>query len=218
MLIRSFLSLLSLLMVVSVANAQSTVATSFDNGTFTTGSTAATSVTSSDGVLSASFSGGFQEQALHGPAYNAGPDAYFFLNGTFTGSFNRPVTLNNDLGSVDFNTGVDTVSFFASRFGNGTPSFRVLGVDDTTVLATNAITATSNQTGAAAFTFDSTTLGGQIGSIEFDNAGPASNPPYVIAIDSFSATTNAAVPEPSAAASLMLAFGGLLLRRRRNKV
>ena len=215
MLIRSLLSLLSLLLVVSTASAQSTITTSFDNANFTTGSTAP--VTLSNGGLSAVFDGGFQEQSFHGPAYNAGPDAYFFLNGTFTGNFGRSASLNNDVGSVDFNTGVDSLSFFASRFGNGTPSFRVLGVDDTTVLATSSITAGSNQNGAGAtaFSFDSTTLGAQIGSIEFDNAGPNANPPYVIAIDSFSATTNAAVPEPSAAASLMLALGGFVLRRRR---
>jgi hypothetical protein len=215
MLIRSLLSTLSLLLVVSTASAQ-TISTSFDNGDFTTGST--NSVTLTEGLFSATFDGGFQEQSFHGPAYNAGPDAYFFLNGTFTGSFGRTATLSNDVGSVDFNVGVDSVSFFASRFGNGTPSFRVLGVDDTTVLTTSTITSGSNQSGSGAtpFTFDSTSLGGQIGSIEFDNAGPAGNPPYLIAIDSFSATTTSAVPEPSSAMTILLAIAGLAARRRRS--
>ena len=217
MLIRSFLSILSLFLVVSTANAQS-ISTSFDNATFATGSTAPTTLT--NGSLSAIFGGGFQEQQFHGPAYNAGPDAYFFVNGGpggFTGSFGRTAFGSTDVGSIDFNTGVDSLSFFASRFGNGTPSFRVLGVDDTTVLASSSITAGSNQNGAGAtpFTFDSLSLGGQIGSIEFDNAGPAGNPPYLIAIDSFSASINA-VPEPSSAMSIVLAVGGLVLRRRRS--
>ena len=215
--IRTFLSFLSLLLVVSTANAQSTVSTSFDSATFGTGVANAAPVTLSDGALSAVFDGGFQEAAFHGPAYNQGNQAYFFLNGTFTGSFGRSETLNNDTGSIDFNTGVDSLSFFAARFGNGTPSFSVLGVDDTTVLASSDITAGSNQNGAGAtpFTFDSASLGGQIGSVVFDNAGPAGNPPYLIAIDSFSASVNA-VPEPSSVMSLVLAAGGLVLRRRRS--
>ena len=212
MLIRSFLPLLTLLLLVSNVNAQSSLSTSFDRATFATGSTASVSI--SDGPLSALFDGGFQEQSFHGPAYNAGPDAYFFLNGTFTGGFGRAATGTTDVGSVDFNTGVDSLSFFAQRLGNGTPSFRVLGVDDATVLASGSITANSNSSAASSFTFDSSALGGQIGSIEFDNAGPAGNPPYGIDIDSFSASTNA-VPEPGSAAAIMLTLGGFAFRRRK---
>ena len=204
---RPIYSIFAVLLIASVSNAQSTISTTFDNATFATGSTS--NVTLTDGPLSAVFQGGFQEQSFHGPAYSDSNDAYFFINGTYTGSFGRPATGSTDVGIVDFNIGVDTLSFFASDLENGTPSFRVLGVDDTTVLASVSFSNSS----ATQFSFDSATLGAQIGSVEFDNAGPASAPPYGIAIDSFSAS---AIPEPSSATAILFAVAGFALRRRKN--
>lgn len=189
------------------------IQTSFDRATFPTGQTAP--VTLSSGALSAIFDGGFQEQSFHGPAYSAGPDAYFFLNGTFTGSFGRAATGSTDIGTVDFNIGVDSLSFNAARLGNGTPNFQVFGIDDLTLLTSSSITSDSNRVAASLFSFDSETLGGQIGSIRFDNAGPNANPPYGIAIDSFSASVSA-IPEPSFAMVLLALVGGRLMRRCRS--
>lgn len=172
-------------------------------------------VTLTEGNFSATFDGGFREASFDGPAYNTGPDAYFFLNGSnFTGSFNtRPISSSTDVGTVDFNIGVTELSFFAVDRANGTPSLRILGVDGS-VLASELITETNNRNAAAQFSFSSSDLGALIGGIEFDNAGPAGNPPYVIAIDTFSAT---AVPEPTSFA-LMALFGATTLgvRRRRS--
>ena len=58
-------------------------------------------------------------------------------------------------------------------------------------------------------------IGGvNIGRIEVNLPGPAANPPYAAAIDTFSATF-AAVPEPSSVAFLGLAAACGFLRRRR---
>ena len=172
----------------------------------------------SDGDFTATFIGGVQEQSFDGPAYNAGPDAYFFVNGTYTGTFGvRPLTGNTDVGSVQFNTGVQTLSFSAADRANGTPSLRVLGTDGS-VLATETIASTSNRSATALFSFDADDLGGLIGGVEFDNAGPAANPPYVIALDSFSATAApVAVPEPSSLAALAMAATAVAARRRRRR-
>ena len=110
---------------------------------------------------------------------------------------------------------MESVSFFAADRANGQPSFRVLSTAGN-VLSSQIITATTNRPlgGATAFNLDSATLGSLIGSIEFDNAGPAGSPPYVIAIDTFSASA-AAVPEPNAAMGLVALACGLAFRRRR---
>ena len=187
-----------------------TITTTFSNAEgFATGATAPVQLTSTSGIFTATFTGGVQQQGFDGPSYNQGPDAYLFINGNFQGQAGT-----TDIGSVFFDVGADAVSFFAADRANGTPTFRVLGTDQTTVLASASITGTSNQNGAGAtpFSFTSAALGAQIGGIEFDNAGPASNPPYVIAIDSFSVT---AVPEPATGSLIALVFGFMGLRRKR---
>ena len=164
-------------------------------------------------MFSAIFEGGIQQQGFDGPSYNDGPDAYLFINGTFTGTSQNTQAGNSDIGSITFDIGVDTVSFFAADRANGTPEFSVLGTDGT-VLSTVSITSTSNQSGAGAtpFSFTSDELGAQIGAIQFDNAGPASNPPYVIALDSLTVT---AVPEPATGSLVAIVFGFMGLRRKR---
>lgn len=214
---KPFFALLAVACLASTANAQS-LTTSFSQADgFTTGSTANVTFPGSGG-LTATFSGGFQEQSFDGPAYNAGPEAYFFVNGTYTGSFGRTATGSTDVGTVSFSTGVDQVSFSAADRANGTGTFRVLDTSGATLLS-QSIVATDNGTAAAAFSFDSSVDfdGSQIGSIEFDNAGPAANPPYVIAIDSFSASVNA-VPEPSSMLFGLLVPAVAVLRRNRSKI
>ena len=203
----------SMMILVCLAGpvAGQTISTSFSQADgFTTGST--TDVVLGDATFSATFSGGQQEQSFDGPSYNSGPEAYFFINGNFTGSFGRSVADSTDMGTVDFSVGVTELSFYAADRANGTPSFRILGLDDQ-VLDTALITGTSNRAsdGAIPFSFSSSDLGALIGGIEFDNAGPAGRPPYVIAIDSFSAT---AVPEPTTMAIGLLATLGAISVRR----
>lgn len=195
--------------------AEAAVSTSFSNADgFATGATG--DVMLSDGALTVTFSGGVQQQSFDGPSYNAGPDAYFFINGTFTGSFGGTQAGSTDVGTISFSTGVDEVSFFAADRANGTPSIRVIADDGVTVLTTVSVTGTSNQPGATPFTFTSSVLGDQIGSIEIDNAGPAGNPPYVTAIDSFSASVSA-VPEPSSMIAGLVLVGGAATRRLRKR-
>ena len=62
------------------------------------------------------------------------------------------------------------------------------------------------------FAFNSADLGGLIGEITFDLPGPNANAPYVLAIDTFSAT---AVPTPSAIGAGLAGLGLLGARRRR---
>ena len=201
----------------SIATAQ-TVVTSFARGDGFASRRFDPVTLSSDG-LSATFIGGVQEQSFDGPAYNTGPDAYFFINGTYTGTFGvRPLTGNTDVGTIDFNLPVAELSFNAADRANGTPTLRILGTDGS-VLVTETITATSNGSGSSRFTFASDTIGGLIGGVEFDNAGPAGNPPYAIAIDSFAATaaTVSTVPEPSSLVILAATATGVVLRRRRRR-
>lgn len=168
-----------------------TITTGFDNATFPTGSMAAVTIPNVSSSFTATFSGGQQQQMFDGPSYNMGNDAYLFINGTFNG-----VSDSTDVGSIVLSMGATTVSFYAANRANGnTATYRVLDVNGVQ-LDSQPITATSNQPGSGGLVqLSSATLGGLIGSIEFDNAGPAPtpNPPYVIAIDSFTA-----VPEPSA--------------------
>ena len=208
---------LTLLALSAISASATTISTSFSTGDgFVSRSTSDVVLTDND--FTVTFSGGVQEQSFDGPAYNAGPDAYFFVNagpGTFTGSFGvRPLPGNVDVGTITFNTGVISLSFFAADRANGTPSFRLLDIDGN-ILTTESITGTSNRNsdGATPFEFSSSDFGGALfGSLEFDNAGPAANPPYVIAIDSFSAT---GVPEPSSA--LLSALGALLVISKRRR-
>lgn len=165
-----------------------------------------------DGAFAVTFSGGQGETRLDGPSYRTGPSAYFFANGPgFVGSFNRELAPTGDIGSVSFNLGVLSLSFAAADRSNGTPSFRILDLNGDTLL-TQSITSQVNRN-SDLLEFTSAQFGGTlIGGIEFDNAGPNSNPPYVIALDDFSAT---AVPEPSSALLASSALGLLLLRRKR---
>jgi len=210
------MSLKNILLLALAGHASaSTISTTFATSEgFTTGDTS--DVVLSTAGLDVTFSGGLQEQSFDGPAYNNGPDAYFFVNagptGSFTGSFGRSIMGNIDIGTVTFSSGLQELSFNAADRANGTPSFRLLDTGGNLIL-TQTITGTDNRNADTFFSYDSSNLGGNlIGSIEFDNAGPAANPPYVIAIDNFTAST---VPEPSTAllGSLALLLG--VARRKR---
>ena len=168
-------------------------------------------VTISDGLLEVTFSGGQQQQGFDIPSYNSNVAAYLFINGDggFTGSLGNTADPTGDTGLIDFNLGVSEVSFFASNQGNGAGvTLNILGVDDSTILDTILITQTSNQPGDGAVPtiISSSDLGGLIGSIAIDLPGPANNPPYVLAIDTFSAS--ASVPESNNTFALM--FLGIL--------
>jgi len=220
----------------SIANAQ-TVITEFNTSDgFVTGpingaapaAGAFAPVTVTNGGFDVTFSGGQQLQSFDGPSYSGGPAAFFFINtgpgaATFTGSFGNTVTggANNgdSNGSIAFSgLGASSVSFFAADRANGTSStFDVLDIFGNTISANNAIGDGAVGAAANQITLSESVLGSAIGAINFDLAGPNANPPYVVAIDSFSATasTTAAVPEPSA---LMVMLGSLAvagLRRRR---
>lgn len=181
-----------------------TVETSFDTSDgFMTGDL--NDITLSDGLLDVTFSGGQQQQGFDLPSYNSNPAAYLFNNGDFTGSFGGTIPSVGDTGLIDFNLGVSEVSFFAANRGNGAAvTINVLGVDDMTILDTILITQASNQPGDAAVPtiISSSTLGELIGSLAIDLPGPAGNPPYVLAIDTFSAT--ASVPESNNTVAVML--------------
>ena len=155
---------------------------------FTTGGTTPVDLTA--GNLTLTVSGGQQQQSFDGPSYNTGPDAYFFISGpSFTGSFGGTAPGTGDTGDLTFNRGVTEVSFFAADRAIGTPTVRVFGTDDTTVLAEVSVTDTDIRGFAnpTPLTFDANVLGELIGRVEIDNAGPAGNPPYVTAIDTLSA-------------------------------
>ena len=182
--------------------------TSFDRATFATGGG---TVTLGSAPFSATFAGFQQEQSFDGPAYSAGPDALFAINGSFVGSFGRTLADTSDVATITFSSPASTVSFNAADRANGTP--RILVFDDAlNELANIQITATSNRDAESLLTFNAADLGAPISSIQIDNAGPAGNPPYVTAIDSFSAT---AIPEPSTAILGILGLGALAVRRRR---
>lgn len=193
-----------------------TITTQFDTSDgFVTGDFGDVTLTS--GSLSVTFSGGQQQQGFDLPSYNVNPAAYMFINGPFTGSFGGTVSgdgTDDDSGMIDFNIGVVEVSFFAANrgFGAGT-TLNIFGVDDTTMLGSISITQTSNQAsdGAMLTTITGSDFGGLIGKIGIDLPGPAGNPPYVLAIDSFSAR----VPEPGTAALLAAGLLGFGVARRR---
>ena len=94
----------------------------------------------------------------------------------------------------------------------------MFGLDDTTSLGNfpGAITQTTLNGSPIQTVLNSSTLGGPIGSIAFDLPGPASNPPYVLALDTFTATAAAAIPEPSSAAILLIGACAMATRRRRS--
>jgi len=179
------------------------------------------------------FSGGQQQQMFGGGNYNVGPAGLLFINTgpgnpgqgfsqTNAGGVTQEIFGTGDGGSINFlGQGATTVSFFAANRANGglgtasgAPIFTVFGIDGTTILDTIDV-----QTGAlggndATFLIDldSANFSQNIGSIVLDLPGPAGAPPYVVAIDSF--TADVAVPEPSAALLSGLALS-LMFRRRR---
>ncbi|MEM8792891.1 MAG: hypothetical protein AAGE80_14820 [Pseudomonadota bacterium] len=181
---------------------------------FVTGDTG--DVTLSDGGLSVTFSGGQQLNFFNPAAYNVGPAAYLFLNGTLPDIAGDPAdpgpaTGSSDIGLIDFSIGASSVSFFAANIGNGPfTELSIFAEDDTTVLGTINIFQTSNQLsdGAVATVIDSAAFAGNlIGSIGINLPGPAGNPPYALSIDSLSVTADvAAIPLPAPA---LLLLGGL---------
>lgn len=192
-------------------NAQTIVTTEFTNGgAFTTGSTADVVL---DGLVT--FSGGQQQQGFLGAAYNNGPAAYLFINGG--GGFNGAAS-TGDLGEILFGGGGATdVSFHAANLAEGAAtaftSFDASGNTLQTLLTQVDSLNTIPDDAGEILSF--TSIGGQnIARIEVNLPGPAANPPYAAAIDTFSATV-AAVPEPSSVAILGLAVTCGLLRRRR---
>lgn len=214
--------------------AAQTVSTGFDlaDGFITgpiNGSTAVAgafdAVTVSDSGFEVTFAGGQQQQSFDGGSYQAGGNGYLFANtgggsAVFTGTSGNTITggANNgdQTGSISFNIGASEVSFFAADRANGAAStLDIFGVDGS--LLQEDISIASGNVSDNFFEFLAADLGGAIGSITFDLPGPNANPPYVLAIDTFSATAASAVPEPS---SLALLFGGascLLIGRRRKR-
>lgn len=214
----------------SIAGAQ-TITTSFDTSDgFVTGPTNGAAAAAgafapvtlgSTSAFDVTFSGGQQQQMFDGPSYNSGPAAFLFVNtgpgaAVFTGASGNTITggaNNGDAnGLISFGgPGASSVSFFAADRANGASTTGT--VFDTAGAALTTFTIPSGNVSDNQFLFTEADLGGAIGAIGFDLPGPAANAPYVVAIDSFSATS--AVPEPS---SLMLVLGSLAvagLRRRR---
>lgn len=193
------------------------ISTSF-NG-FATGNFAPITIPSSTVLgFDATFSGGQQQQGIDGASYESGPAAYLFINGTFNGISGDGVS--DDSGLIDFSgPGASQVTFFGANRGFGAGvGFEVFGLDDTTSLGNfpGAITQTTLNGSPIQTVLNSSTLGGPIGSIAFDLPGPASNPPYVLALDTFTATAAAAIPEPSSAAILLIGACAMAARRRRS--
>lgn len=207
---KTFLSASLLLTSISSAT---TISTSFDLADgFAAQDT--NDIVLSDNGFQVTFSGGQAERRFDGPSYRTGPSAFFFVNGpSFEGSFGRTINGTGDVGTVSFNIGVLNLSFAAADRANGTGAFRILDQLGNT-LASQSVTNEVNRN-SDLFEFSSDDFGGTlIGGIEFDNAGPNMNPPYVIAIDDFSAT---AVPEPSSALLVGASLSLLALRRRRQR-
>ena len=209
---RGLLAALLLYGFVAMPAAAMTITTEFETSDgFSTGGTA--DVTIADGSFAVTFSGGQQQQMFDGPSYNNGPAGYLFINGGggFMGTSGRTANPTGDGGLIDFTGGAMSVSFFAANRANGAATtLRVFGTDDSTLLGEVLVTERV-QSPASQILLDAASLGGLIGSIEIDLPGPAMNPPYALAIDTFSAT--APVPEPSAA--LVFALGCVVVGRSR---
>ncbi|MEM1367180.1 MAG: PEP-CTERM sorting domain-containing protein [Cyanobacteria bacterium P01_H01_bin.15] len=178
-------------------------------------------VTLTEGDFEVTFSGGQQQQTFDLPSYNVGPAGFLFINGGtgFTGTSGNTASATGDTGLIDFNLGVEEVSFFAANRANGAATtLNIFGVDDSTLLGSLPITQTSNQLGDGAVltTLLASDFGGLIGSIEIDLPGPAANPPYVLAIDTFSAT--ASTPEPAALVGLLAVVGVASLSKRQRTI
>jgi len=192
--------------VLAIPAFSGTVSTQFDTSDgFITGDT--NPITLNDGAFQVTFSGGQQQQMFDLDSYNVNPAGFLWINGNFNGVTGDGVS--DDTGLIDFNFGVVEVSFFAANRGNGPGvTLNIFGVDDITPLGTLLVTQDSNQfvSGATITTLSSANFGGSlIGSIGIDLPGPAMNPPYVLALDTFRATM--AVPAP---ATIWLFGGGML--------
>lgn len=186
--------------------------------------------TFNDGLAVQGSANGGLYDGFFGPgnASNTGNNAAFFVlnNGgagvQFTSIPNNPSLFVDtiDVASVTFNQAVSNVSFAFQILGNGPSSaVQLLDINGVIIDSIPLIETDTDRDSIATFTqisIDTTGFkGGEVFGIQFNNAGPASpvpNPPYGIAVDSFSAT---AVPEPSAALLAGLALGIPFLRRRR---
>lgn len=169
-------------------------------------------VTIGNGLVT--FSGGQQQQAFDGPSYNNGPAGYIFING---GGSNTPFVgasgnsaigdggafdgISDDQGFIDFGgLGASSVSFTGANRGLGAG----VGITVTSVDGTQSFSFTFTETVATLIEITSADLGGLlIGQIAFDLPGPAANPPYAFAIDSFLAVVETPIP----GAALLLATG-----------
>lgn len=204
----------------SIANAQ-LISTEFSAPDFTTGDFNPVTLTS--GAFGVTFSGGQQQQMFDGGSYNNGPAGYLFLNtgpgaATFVGSTGNAITggANNgdQNGLITFSgPGAGSVSFYAADRANGTSSFEVF---DTAGASLGVNTLGFGNLGDAGTLYSLNFGSTAIGSIAFDLAGPAANPPYVVAIDTFSAT--AAVPEPASAGLIGLVSLAMMVTRRRKAI
>lgn len=183
--------ILGLALVVGIAansaTAQSVVNTGFNTSDgFVTGAlNPGTAISSGD--FSAIFTDGQQQQGFDGQSYNVGPAGFLYINGG--GGF-LGASPTGDMGLIDFGQGATEVSFFgANRANGGGVTVEALGVNGS-VLGSTFITQTNIQAGVnpALTTFDAASLGGLIGALRVDLPGPATNPPYAFAIDTFSAT------------------------------
>ncbi len=216
------------LLTAGVSTAQAfTVATDFDDASAIPSGTEF--ITLTDGPLQATFSGGVRQAGVLAAAYNTFPGAYLIINaggaglggvesqfGSTLASALTPDDVNNDVATIDFNIGVEEVSFAIAEIGVGAGStVRFFGVDDSTELGSVFVAGTAdNSAEPLAFSAVGDFGGELIGSIEIDNPGPAGNPVYFTTLDTFSASTT--VPEPGSMAAIagVCALGLLFWRRR----
>ena len=183
---------------------------------FVTGSFAPITLSSSSVPgFDATFSLGQQQQSFDGGSYVNGPAGFLFINGNFNGATGDGI--NDDAGVIDFSgNGASEVTFFGANRANGAAvGFEVFGVDDTTSLGQFSITQTSLSPSATQTILSEIALGGAIGRIEFDLPGPAANAPYALAIDTFTATSAAVIPEPGTAGIFLFGALAMVLRCRR---
>ncbi|NEP59218.1 MAG: PEP-CTERM sorting domain-containing protein [Symploca sp. SIO2G7] len=177
-----------------------TLSTDFDPPEVALGST---DITLGTGSRSVTFSGG-TTVSLGQPQFYQTPPAAYLINGAGAGGAGA-------VGTIDFSTPVESVSFFAVNGGNGQATIDVFDTLSN-LLTSTTITAADISDPAAEFNF----AFNNIGSIKITNPGPASppNPPYQTFVDSFSAT---AVPEPTAIAGLGFAVASIASLRRKHK-